>query len=76
MERDDLLEARDVALEVAHVDRLGALDERDEDVQAGARDAVEAAEALDDHHLGLTDDPHALGDDDDAQGGDDADERS
>jgi hypothetical protein len=46
----------DVALEEAHVERLGAFDERDQDVEAGACEAIEAPEALDDHDLGLTDD--------------------
>ncbi len=46
----------DVGLEVAHVDRARPLDERDQDVEPRVRDAVEAAEPLDDHDLGLADD--------------------
>ena len=49
-------DAADVGLEVADVDRARPLDERNQDVEPRARDAMEAPEPLDDHDLGLADD--------------------
>ena len=54
--RGDLLRATDGDLEIADVDRLRALDQRDQNVEPGARDAMKAPEPLDHHDLGLPDD--------------------
>src|SRR6476619_1863654 len=50
------LDAADIRLEVAHIDCARHFDEWQKNVQSGSRDAMKAAEPLDDHHFGLTDD--------------------
>ncbi|MCU0649064.1 MAG: hypothetical protein MUF00_13775 [Gemmatimonadaceae bacterium] len=67
---DHLLVPVAVGLEVADVNRLGALHERDEDVEPGACDPVEAAQPLDDQDLRLRNDADRLREqqDDDSDG--------
>src|ERR1019366_5724280 len=61
-------------LEVPDIEGLGPLDERPENVQAGAPHTMKTAEALDNHHFGLTDDAHGSDDDNEGAEGDSAEE--
>ena len=69
---DDAPFAADVAREVVHMDMARHLDERNEDVEAGAGNAVKPAEALDEEHLRLANDLQGLRADEDGNDGDDA----
>jgi hypothetical protein len=67
MARGDALRAGDVALEVTHIDGARQVDERNQDIEAGASQAVETSEALYHHNLGLADNLERFGRDENAE---------